>query len=96
MATVVPSASITSVAGFSNDEQVATPSPELDPNSMSGLIAKMVDEREKEERRNLSDEATNVDDISPEERKRQEELPRNPKKRMWEEGGHKQTNRDEL
>ena len=27
---------------------------------------------------------TNVDDISPEERKRQEELPRNPKKRMME------------
>ena len=27
---------------------------------------------------------TNVDDISPEERKRQEQLPRNPKKRMME------------
>ncbi|KAI1906643.1 hypothetical protein LOZ53_005759 [Ophidiomyces ophidiicola] len=30
------------------------------------------------------EEETNVDDISPEERKRQEELPRNPKKRMME------------
>lgn len=28
---------------------------------------------------------TNVDDISPEERERQEETPRNPKKRMYEE-----------
>lgn len=28
---------------------------------------------------------TNVDDITPEERKRQETLPRNPKKRMFEE-----------
>lgn len=28
---------------------------------------------------------TNVDDISPEERERQEEIPRNPKKRMYEE-----------
>ena len=28
---------------------------------------------------------TNVDDISPEERQRQESMPRNPKKRMWEE-----------
>jgi hypothetical protein len=27
---------------------------------------------------------TNVDDISPEERKRQEQIPRNPKKRMME------------
>ncbi|KAL1958893.1 hypothetical protein VTO42DRAFT_3446 [Malbranchea cinnamomea] len=31
------------------------------------------------------DEETNVDDISPEERLRQESEPRNPKKRMWEE-----------
>lgn len=30
-------------------------------------------------------EGTNVDDISPEERQRQESMPRNPKKRMWEE-----------
>lgn len=32
---------------------------------------------------------TNVDDISPEERARQDELPRNPKKRMYEDGGAK-------
>lgn len=32
---------------------------------------------------------TNVDDISPEERERQDETPRNPKKRMYEAGGPK-------
>lgn len=30
-------------------------------------------------------EGTNIDDISPEERERQDEIPRNPKKRMYEE-----------
>lgn len=37
-------------------------------------------------------EETNVQDISPEERKRQEEMPRNPKKRMFE----AEVNKDEL
>lgn len=37
---------------------------------------------------------SNIDDISPEERKRQEELPRNSKKRMFEE--NVQTSKDEL
>lgn len=37
-------------------------------------------------------EETNIDDISPEERKRQEEMPRNPKKRMFE----AEVKRDEL
>lgn len=32
---------------------------------------------------------TNVDDISPEERARQDEMPRNPKKKMYEDGGAK-------
>lgn len=32
---------------------------------------------------------TNVDDISPEEIERQDEAPRNPKKRMYEAGGPK-------
>ncbi|PYH92739.1 hypothetical protein BO71DRAFT_451212 [Aspergillus ellipticus CBS 707.79] len=40
-------------------------------------IGEMVEDGEKEEE-------TNIDDISPEERQRQAELPRNPKKRMFE------------
>ncbi|BDD63593.1 hypothetical protein MAP00_008464 [Monascus purpureus] len=40
-------------------------------------------------------EETNVDDISPEERKRQEEMPRNSKKRMYEEVIN-ENRRDEL
>ncbi|PGH23877.1 hypothetical protein AJ80_02126 [Polytolypa hystricis UAMH7299] len=39
---------------------------------------------------------TNVDDISPEERLRQEEIPRNSKKRMWEEDAHVTQKKDEL
>lgn len=41
-------------------------------------IGNMADDSHKQE--------TNVDDISPEERARQDEAPRNPKKRMYEEG----------
>lgn len=47
----------------------------------------------------VADEAergTNVDDISDEERKRQEELPRNPKKRMMEVGPDEDSPKDEL
>ncbi|OJJ48583.1 hypothetical protein ASPZODRAFT_61741 [Penicilliopsis zonata CBS 506.65] len=43
---------------------------------MIDQIAKMAEDSAKE--------GTNIDDISPEERQRQEELPRNPKKRMFE------------
>lgn len=96
MAAVIPSASIPPVAGFSSEEKVSTPSSEPDTENMSEQIARMIDDREEEERQHLSDEATNVDDISPEERKRQEEMPRNPKKRMWEEGVDNPTNKDEL
>jgi len=39
---------------------------------------------------------TNIDDISPEERKRQEEMPRNSKKRMFEENVQMSNNKDEL
>jgi hypothetical protein len=39
---------------------------------------------EDEVRAALGEERTNIDDISPEERRRQEEAPRNPKKRMME------------
>ncbi|KAH1487398.1 hypothetical protein LV164_002744 [Aspergillus fumigatus] len=43
----------------------------------------------------LGDE-TNIDDVSPEERQRQEEIPRNPKKRMYEATEIEQDLRDEL
>ncbi|PGH05462.1 protein transporter SEC20 [Blastomyces parvus] len=42
------------------------------------------------------DKGTNVDDISPEERRRQEQLPRNPKKRMHEEPIQDEHRKDEL
>lgn len=41
---------------------------------MIDRIGKMADDQEE----------TNIHDISPEERKRQDEMPRNPKKRMYE------------
>lgn len=59
--------------------------PKQEGESMSEKIGKMAEKSR----------GTNVDDISPEERRRQEEMPRNPKKRMHEEpivGG----TRDEL
>ncbi|EER44619.1 conserved hypothetical protein [Histoplasma capsulatum H143] len=43
-----------------------------------------------------SERGTNVDDISPEERRRQEQLPRNPKKRMHEETIMDEQGKDEL
>lgn len=43
-----------------------------------------------------SEKGTNVDDISPEERRRQEQLPRNPKKRMHEETIMDEQRKDEL
>lgn len=42
--------------------------------------------KEEEMRMALGETETNVDDISDEERKRQEQLPKNPKKRMMEAG----------
>ena len=39
---------------------------------------------EKKEGKNDGEHGTNIDDISPEERRRQEQLPKNPKKRMME------------
>ncbi|KAJ5594109.1 uncharacterized protein N7459_000317 [Penicillium hispanicum] len=53
------------------------PSAQEKEDRLIDKIGKMMDSDSK-------DEGTNIDDISPEERKRQEELPRNPKKRMYE------------
>lgn len=47
-----------------------------DEDRIIDQIGKMVDEGKQQ--------GTNIDDISPEERQRQEELPRNTKKRMFE------------
>ncbi|ODM14258.1 hypothetical protein SI65_10313 [Aspergillus cristatus] len=51
---------------------------ETDQDRMIDKIGRMVEEGDKQE-------GTNIDDISPEERKQQDEIPRNPKKRMYEE-----------
>lgn len=57
-----------------------------DSDRMIDQIGKMAEDDQQEE--------TNIHDISPEERKRQEEIPRNPKKRMFE--GTDVNQRDEL
>jgi hypothetical protein len=60
------------------------PTPgETESDRMIDRIGKMAED---------GDEETNTQDISPEERKRQEEMPRNPKKRMFE----AEVNKDEL
>lgn len=67
--------------------QYEEPSPPVqsDNETMIEQIGRMVDESTKQQEPTASYEGTNVDDITPEERKRQEEMPRNPKKRMYEE-----------
>lgn len=45
---------------------------------MIDKVGRMVEEGDKQE-------GTNIDDISPEERKQRDDIPRNPKKRMYEE-----------
>lgn len=60
-----------------------------DPESISEQVVNMIDKSREEHRRvrrgSEEEEGTNIDDVTPEERKRQEEMPRNEKKRMWEE-----------
>lgn len=65
--------------------QTSVGNPDIHKESVEENIARMVGENE----------GTNVDDISPEERQRQEEIPRNPMKRMWEEETE-QGKKDEL
>ncbi|KAJ9328097.1 hypothetical protein DTO027B5_1114 [Paecilomyces variotii] len=71
----------------------ATPS---NPDSVVEQVGQMVEDSQKQAEEKK--EETNVDDISPEERKRQEEMPRNPKKRMYEdaEAAERQARKDEL
>jgi protein transport protein SEC20 len=81
----MPSASISA----SWDESQA---PE-EQSETDRLIDQIGDTIEKNSK--LGDE-TNIDDVSPEERQRQEEIPRNPKKRMYEATEIEQDLRDEL
>lgn len=57
------------------------PWPSAQAGGEGSLVDKIGKMAEKSQRQH---EGTNVDDISDEERKRQEQLPRNPKKRMFE------------
>lgn len=53
-------------------------------------------EEQREQPRDPKDEEMNVEDKSPEERARQDAMPRNPKKRMWEENVDGDSKKDEL
>lgn len=66
--------------------QVPTSEEQQDSDRMIDRIGRIAENDEQEE--------TNIHDISPEERKRQGEIPRNPKKRMFE--GTDVNQRDEL
>ncbi|KLJ07408.1 hypothetical protein EMPG_17138 [Blastomyces silverae] len=70
-------------------EQTGTPQGENESilDEVENIVKKGSDNDEK---------GTNVDDISPEERRRQEQLPRNPKKRMHEEPIKEEQRKDEL
>ncbi|PKX91872.1 putative protein transport membrane glycoprotein Sec20 [Aspergillus novofumigatus IBT 16806] len=82
---VMPSAS---VSASWDQAQASEEQPETD--RLIDQIGDMVEKNSKLE------EGTNIDDVSPEERQRQEEIPRNPKKRMYEATEVEQNQRDEL
>jgi protein transport protein SEC20 len=82
---VMPSASI---SASWDQAQASEEQPETD--RMIDQIGDMVEKNGR-----LEDE-TNIDDVSPEERQRQEGIPRNPKKRMYEATEVEQNQRDEL
>lgn len=99
MSSTIQSSSILPVVELSSERPYQTQSAGAVHDNVSDQIAKMVDEREAEEREGPGQEqedVTNVDDVTPEERERQEKLPRNPKKRMWEEDGDESSRKDEL
>ncbi|EEP82790.1 conserved hypothetical protein [Uncinocarpus reesii 1704] len=93
--TVAFSPSSIAGGGYSVEHPAATRTTAVEPSNISGQIAEMVEEREKEENR-YREEGTNIDGSSPEERQRQAEMPRNPKKRMWEENIDEGGKKDEL
>ncbi|CAG7932930.1 unnamed protein product [Penicillium olsonii] len=71
-ATAVVTGTMTSASTAWEDE----PSAPVDSDRVMDKIADMVEEE--------NQRAIDIDDVTPEERARQEELPRNPKKRMFE------------
>jgi protein transport protein SEC20 len=82
---VMPSASISA-----SWDQAQASEEQPDTDRLIDQIGDMVEENSKLE------EETNIDDVSPEERQRQEEMPRNTKKRMYEATEVEQNQRDEL
>lgn len=82
---IVPSASISATW-----DQAQASEEQEETDRIIDQIGDMV------EKNSRSEEETNIDDVSPEERQRQEEIPRNPKKRMYEATEVEQNRRDEL
>lgn len=72
MATAAASGTVTSI----NTAWEQEPSTTTDGNRVIDEIGEMVEQAKQH--------GTNIDDVTPEERARQAELPRNSKKRMWE------------
>ena len=70
------------IVGAGGRGQGPAPPSGPDGESMVEKVGQMVDESNHPD--STQDQGTNLDDISPEERKAQEEMPRNPKKRMYE------------
>lgn len=75
---VTPTLAHQAATATTGDRQEAptqeAPTPGQEDDRMIDRIGKMADDQEE----------TNIHDISPEERRRQDEMPRNPKKRMYE------------
>lgn len=96
----IPTASEAPIYDATYSEQSQeTPNP--DPEDIMEHVNRIIADEKPEQPPGVQgqvEDGTNVDDISPEERQRQEEMPRNPKKRMWEENteGQKQGKKDEL
>lgn len=83
--------SATAPPSLSSVEGQETRTLQADSESILDKIEKIV-----EEGSDSKEKGTNVDDISPEERRRQEQMPRNPKKRMHEEKMMDERRKDEL
>ncbi|KKZ64304.1 hypothetical protein EMCG_09688 [[Emmonsia] crescens] len=87
----VTAKSATAPPSLSSEEGQETGTLQVDSESILDKIEKIV-----EEGSDGKEKGTNVDDISPEERRRQEQMPRNPKKRMYEEKMMDESRKDEL
>lgn len=98
----VPTVNIEPIATASGvptyDEQNRESADANQENTMEHVNRIIADEETDQSPEVKGQDETNVDDISPEERQRQAEMPRNPKKRMWEENveGQKEGGKDEL